>query len=872
MRVITNFFSAKNMLFLVLFVGLFVMSKQTIGQDCTDFYGPTGQPTQGLAINLCTGNPGFVTLNATATGTSAASAYTWSTGANTPISAVVTGGMYTVTISATGAPLACILNYVVTSHANPIPDLSTSDSIFCTGNQGVLRAPSGYVSYIWTGSTSSDDSLAITTAGQYFVTVTDVNTCVGEDSVSAFVNLVPVVNLGIGSSVCVGDSVVLSAGSGLDDYLWSTGDTNQTLVIETSGNYSVTVTDSNSCSGSDSYLLSNFTVPTVYIGADDTLCGGFTKILDAGAGFLKYQWSNGGAVQTATYGTTGDHWVSVEDANGCVASDTMHLEIKPAPVLNLGVDDTICASQGYNLNAGNPGNSIASYIWSTGSTNQTISIVADPTLGADISVDYVVTITDANGCLSADTLNLTTYTLPIPDLGSDTSFCQGSLFSMILNPGMFPSYAWSNGSTNATINIGATPNTYSVTVADARGCVNDDLITVIRNGLPNPNLGPDVSYCQASSFTKILNSGSFTSYLWNDGSSGQILGVSSAGTYGITVTDINGCENNDEVIITENPTPIVDLGIDVPYCEDDTVIHFIDATTQLPSNNFNFLWLNTGEVSGTIIATNFEVYTVVVTDNTSGCYASSSMEIIAMEKAMPDLGDDGIVCQGQLVKLDPGVKISGYNYTWSNGASTSTVNVFETGLYWVRLDATNGTCMDLTDTVYFSPGVLPVVNLGADQYVCDGQRVTLLNGSSPFPESTYEWQDGSVGKTYVATLSGNYEVEVTNECGSVVDQVFIEFQDCGNVYVPTSFTPNGDGRNEIFLPASDQEFNEYGFWVYDRWGSLLFKTNQPKLGWDGTVDGKIMTPGTYVWRISYVSSFQEFGLRIEKTGEFNLLR
>jgi gliding motility-associated-like protein len=609
----------------------------------------------------------------------------------------------------------------------------------------------------------------------------------------------------------------------------------------------------------------------VNIGLNDTLCDGFTKTLDAGTGFVSYLWSNGLTTQTNVFGSTGDYWVEVEDANGCSASDTMHLEINLAPVLNLGPNDSICASQGYNLNAGNPGNSIVSYLWSTGSVNQSISIVADPTIIADVVVDYSVTITDVDGCVNADTLTLSTFILPLPILGNDTSFCIGAAFSLVLNPGTFDTYAWSNGSTASTITVGASANTYTVTVTDLIGCSNTDATTVTQNALPVPNLGADATYCQGASFTKILNAGIYDAYLWSDGSSGQILGVSSAGTFGITVTDANGCENNDEIIITENPTPMVDLGADATYCEDEMVGHFLDATTLLPTNNYDFLW-STTENTGFITATNFGTFWVVVTDQNTGCDAKSEMDIIAMEKAQPDLGNDGVVCQGQLVLLDPLVTIPGYNYIWSNGATSSTINIFETGLYWVRLDAADGSCTGLTDSVYFSPGVLPVVNLGGDQNVCEGQSVILLNGTSPFPESTYQWQDGYKGNTYVATKTGSYEVEVTNGCGSVVDQVYLEFQDCSNVYVPTSFTPNGDGRNEIFYPSTDQEFTEYGFWIYDRWGSRLFKTNEPNVGWDGKVNGTIMQPGTYVWRISYVSSFEENGIRIEKTSDFQLLR
>ncbi|MGB1004613.1 MAG: T9SS type B sorting domain-containing protein [Salibacteraceae bacterium] len=862
---------AKNLRFLVFFMFALLLGNEVIAQDCTDLYGATGEPSSGLQFNICVQDPGFVILNATATGTTPATAYTWAAGGTNPVKPVVSAGTYVVTVSTSTNISACILSYTVTSSDNPIPDLSTSDSIFCSGSQGVLRAPDYYTSYSWSSGTSTDDSLVVTTAGQYHLTVTDTNSCVGSDSIVVVLDTLPVINLGTGSSLCVGDSTTIDAGLGYVSYLWNTGDTTSDLTIINSGTYSVTVVDSNSCSGDDSYVLSNYIMPNVDLGLDDTICDGANVILDAGAGYVTYNWSNGSTTQTSMYDSTGNHWVEVTDGNGCTGSDSMNLLVNPKPILDLGPNDTICASDGYNLNAGNPGGAIVSYLWSTGSTNQSISIVADPSLSADKVEDYSVTITDINGCENEDTLTLTTFVLPSPDLGNDTSFCTGDPFSMALSPGIFSSYIWSNGALSPVITIGANPNTYSITVTDARGCQNEDAMTVTSNPKPTPNIGPDEDYCEGSNFTRILNAGFYESYLWNDGSTGQILGVSFAGTYSVTVTDTNNCSNFDEVVITENPVPVVDLGADVTFCEDEIVNHLLDASAMLPSNNFNFLW-NTGETSGTIIATNFGIHSVVVTDQTTNCFAASSMEIIAMEKAVPDLGDDGVVCQGQLVILDPQVSIPGYNYTWSNGATTSTTNIFETGFYWVQLDAANGTCMGIRDSVYYSHGVLPVVDLGSDQYVCDGQIVTLLNGATSFPQAIYKWQDGSTSKSYVVTETGTYDVEVTNNCGTVVDQVYIEFQDCSNVYVPNSFTPNGDGRNETFYPSTDQEFSEYGFWVYDRWGSLLFKTNEPNHGWDGTVNGELMKPGIYVWRISYVSSYQEFGLRVEKTGQFNLLR
>jgi gliding motility-associated-like protein len=864
----TLFISKNVKAFLFLCISLFVVS-EAFTQDCFTLYGPTGVPSQGLISKLCQPTPGVVTLDATA---ATANGYSWVTGALTSSIITAVPNTYTVWVSSGSNPNACILDFVVTAYPNPTPQI-LGDTTFCAGDSTVLTVTPRFDAYLWSDGVTTNDSITVNTAGTYGVVVRDTNNCYGVDSVVVIQNALPVPNLGTSGIACTGDSIIIDAGAGYTSYAWNTGDTNQTISAGIVATYTVTVEDTNTCVGSDQFIFTNHPIPVVNIGADDSLCIGSSKTLNAGAGFNSYLWSDATTLQTATFSVTSDPWVIVTDANNCRGTDSMHLEIYNLPHLDLGPDDTVCASSPFFLNAGNPGNSIASYLWSNASTLQTINIPANPALTSDLGVDYAVTITDVNGCINSDTMNLETWVIPIPDLGNDTSYCIGDAFSMVLDPGSFNSYAWSTGVSSPTITIGPVSRSYIVTVTDARGCTNTDDIFITQHSLPYPNIGPDDSYCEGANYTKVLNPGIFSSYLWTDGTTGQVLGISLLGTYGVTVTDLNGCMNSDDIVITENPSPKVDLGVDIVYCEDDTVREILDATTLLVGGgaNHNFNW-NTNERTGIITATKFGTFSVLVTDKITNCFATGTMKVVPMEKAAPDLGEDGVVCQGQLITLDPKVTISGYNYVWSNGATTTTTNVFETGLYWVRLDAADGTCVGLTDSVYFSPGVLPVVELGGDQYVCEGQRVTLLNASTPFPDATYVWQDGFIGKSYTATETGDYEVEVFNECGSVVDQVYIEFQDCSNVWFPNSFTPNGDGRNDVFYPKTEQEFVEYGFWIYDRSGTIVFKTNTPNYGWDGKINGEDAAIGGYVWRISYVSSFQKFGERVEKVGEFTLIR
>lgn len=1002
----------KSLIFIGFLIGA-IGGNSVLAQGCTNLYGPTGEPLLGVSYKLCA-TPGVVTLNALAPLASMQTSYSWSSGGFLPSETVTAGGVYTVTVLDSASMDTCILNFTVTAYANPVVNLGPDTSI-CAGSVFTLNAPIGMQTYNWSNGSAGVDSLVVATADTYSVTVSDTNNCSGLDSIIVLENPLPNPNLPDSATACPGDSVAVDAGAVYVSYIWSNGSTNQILETNIVGLYTVTVTDINGCEGSDIVTVANDTIPIVNIGANDSICDGNSKILNAGAGpYTSYLWSDGTSAQTATFTITSDPWVIVEDTNGCFGSDTMHLEVNPLPIvnigantlicagdsvvldagpgfvsyswnnglpsqtltvtspgvysvtvedgntcfgsdtnvvtqaslpivnigpdieycqgttfnqlidagsgwvlqtwmdgvftqirnidetndtvwvevvdtngctntdtlyvienalplLNLGIDDTICASQIYSLNAGNPNSSIVSYNWSTGSSNQTITINPNPNQIADSAADYSVTITDFNGCSSIDTMNLFSYALPKPDLGNDTAYCVGDPFTMVLDPGTFVSYSWSTGAFTPTITIGATGTIYTVTVTDGNGCANSDNIQVIENPLPVPNLGPDESFCSGSNFTKILVPGSFVSYLWQDGSVGQVLGISAAGTYSVTVTDINGCQNLDDIVITENLSPNVNIGPDVNYCEDEVLSHLLDASAGLPGPGFNFLW-NTGQVSPTIVATSFGNYSVLVTDQVTACSTLSTVEILATIKADPYLGEDGVLCDGQFKLLDPNVNLQGYNYTWNTGATTSTLNVFETGTYWVRLDAQNGTCVGIIDTIVLDPGLTPVVELGPDLYPCKGQVVQLLNDQTAFTDAAYEWQDGSDKKQYIADETGTYEVSVSNECGTVVDQVYIDFQDCSNIYVPTAFSPNADGRNDFFTPETDQEFKEYGFWVYDRWGKLLFKTNTPNFGWNGTMDGNDAPVGVYVWRLSYVSAFQNGGDRVEQVGEVTLVK
>ncbi len=152
-------------------------------------------------------------------------------------------------------------------------------------------------------------------------------------------------------------------------YLWSTGATTQTIVVNSAGTYSVQVTQGG-CTGNDAINITVNPSPVVNLGPDATICAGSSITLDAGNAGATYLWSTGATTQTILVNTAGTYSVQVTQG-GCTGNDAINIAVNPLPVVNLGPDATICAGSSITLDAGNLG---ATYLWSTGATTQTIVV------------------------------------------------------------------------------------------------------------------------------------------------------------------------------------------------------------------------------------------------------------------------------------------------------------------------------------------------------------------------------------------------------------------------------------------------------------------------------------------------------------------
>ena len=240
--------------------------------------------------------------------------YLWSNGDNGQTTTITEAGTYSVTVS---NEFGCLNSASETFTTFPLPNVIISgSSSFCEGNSTILDAGIGFSSYNWSdGSTSQ--SILVNTAGEYSVTVTNQNGCLNSDMiiVTEEESLSPII---AGSDFCSGLGTILDSGSGFETYLWSDGSNDQTLYILNPGTYSVTVTDISGCSGVGVISVSNLPDPTPVISGDIAYCEGESAYLDAGGGYINYQWSNGSSDQSIEINSPGSYSVIVTDINGCV--------------------------------------------------------------------------------------------------------------------------------------------------------------------------------------------------------------------------------------------------------------------------------------------------------------------------------------------------------------------------------------------------------------------------------------------------------------------------------------------------------------------------------------------------------------------------
>jgi gliding motility-associated-like protein len=582
--------------------------------------------------------------------------------------------------------------------------------------------------------------------------------------------------------------------------------------------------------------------PTVAVTGSTAYCTGDSiKLYGSGPPGCTFAWQGPNSftastanifLPNATTNNSGTYTLVV--AKGACTS-TLALKtitVSNGPIVNLGNDTNVCASPfSLTLNAGNPG---MTYLWSGGQTTQTMSINTAGT--------YTVKVTNTFGCSSVDTISVTNNSLTV-NIGNNMTLCPGT--NTILNAGNPGAvFAWNTGQTTQSISI-AQQGIYIVTVTTS-GCVGSDTAFVLT-----PTISPisDVNACHGTLILLTASQGS--SYQWSNGVTTQTMSPANSGTYWVLV-NTSGCSLSDTINVVINPLPAINLGNDYSFCQSDIISVDLNAG----NNGAAYLW-NTGANTQSIHINSPGTYSVIVT-LANGCSASDAITINRVFVSV-NLGSDIDLCKGDTVSLNAG--FGGSSFLWNTGETTQYINVATAGVYWTMVSNNGCSAFDSVDVTVNDP---PVVDLGNDTTICAGEIIILSGGGSP--DAYYAWSTGSSQPTIEITNPGYYSVVTTLNGCVVFDDIRIEECDY-EIWTPNSFTPNGDGQNELFGPVC-YNINKVTLMVFDRWGEMIFKGSGKDVRWDGKYKGKECQYGVYTYLLEYKIRSK---LK-QKTGSVTLIR
>ncbi|MBL0095875.1 MAG: gliding motility-associated C-terminal domain-containing protein [Bacteroidetes bacterium] len=558
--------------------------------------------------------------------------------------------------------------------------------------------------------------------------------------------------------------------------------------------------------------------------------------------------------------TPGSHTLQATaiDAGGATAfSNTLSLTVLPAfvPVVSSNGGTAICNGASLTLTAQSGSN----YLWSGGQTTSSIVVSS--------AGSYSVSVTNGSGCRgTSQPFVVTVQASPTAVITALTdTVCPGA--TTTLTAAAANTWLWSNGATTQAINVGA--GNYSVTVSGAGGCTATSQPMPISSYVVNtPVVNPSGSVNILQGDSILLQASGRLSYVWSTGATGSSIYVSATGNYSVVTTASNGCTSTSAIVqvtIISSSTILTAQGV-TSFCDGGSVV----LSSIFSSGNQWFYegMPLPGETAQQYTARDSGWYYVGVWLNNSWMYSDSVLIKVYSAPEVP-IANDTVACKGSSIVLSP-VIVSGVSYRWYDSAFNGTLlysgtqfptpPIIANTTYYVEAVSING-CpsagrMNLNVSLFdipkaaFTYSVTTQSGLYTANFSCTAVNpysVTWIFGDTTVAGNVSYSND----TLFTYSTAGTYEVILitSNALGctdTLIKKVYIGAK--YPAFVPTTFTPNEDGKNDIFRVRGEQ-ITLQEMKIYDQWGTLIYTTDSALPQWDGRVNGKVVPNGTYVYRI-----------------------
>jgi len=757
------------------------------------------------------GTDGSATI--TANNGTAPYTYLWDSNAsnqNGPTAVGLTLGSYAVTVTDANG---CQANEQVdvpelsslefTSNASPLNCFGDTDGA------ASVEITSGTEPYTYLWNTTPAQTSPIATdlpGGTYTVTITDGGECsevvsidIAEPDELAVDLLTPTNALCAGAEGAISSSI--SGGTGTYTYTWDNG-MNTADINTIAGTYTLTVTDANGCTATAQSTITEPAAISLTATPTDVLCNGnndATITVSANGGTANYTYSldninfqNNNIFENLTAGT---YTVYVNDDNDCTANQDLIIGEPDALMLILDSTTESCVgNDGTATVTASNGTGNYTYTWSDGQNT--------PTAGTLNAGTYTVTVTDANGCEIMESIEIISEVQIQIGVTTTNVSCFGAEDgeASVIADGVQPiSYQWNANAGNQTTPTvsGLSSGTYTVTITDGNDCMKVEEVIITQPAPISLTLAGEDVVCNgtATGTVSVAAAGGTGTYLyqWNDGNMQQSTQINElvAGTYTVTVTDDNGCQAIDSLLVNEpsESVSIAGAGSTLDCFGDSNGRITLNAGGGTPPYSYSLDNENFTQ-SNIFIGLSGGEYTVYATDFTGECTAQGVVTVIEPAELTVDAGEDIQLLYGDSIMLEAVPSDSAdYIYTWSSFA--------------------------------------PDLNLSCTDCPTPQAR--------PFNQIMY-----------------TVTIESENGCVASDDvRVFINKEQ--PVFVANAFTPNSDGFNDVlYVQGGAAAERVVVFQVFDRWGELVFENrdtdiNNKETGWDGSYRGQEMSPAVFVW-------------------------
>jgi gliding motility-associated-like protein len=729
-------------------------------------------------------------------------------------------------------------------------------------------------------------------AGTYICKITDVNGCITYDTVTvAELPPLTITTQSNPSIICSGDTAHLSV-TGLSSFTWQPGGQTSspaTVVPGSTTTYTVTGTDGLGCIRTDSVSIIVNALPLITILPNPvSICEGDSTVLLA-SGAINYSWSpstglsnpninapHASPVVTTTYTVTGI------GSNNCSNTGTVEVTVKPEPVIVVSANpSTICQGDTTLLTA----TGLSSFFWNPG--GQTLpNIVVSPSA----TTTYTVAGNAANGCSGQAQITITVNPIPLINvLPAAISICYGDTVQLTAEGGV--SYGWSPAtglSDPGTANPAASPlisTNYTVTGENSNGCIAtaSSLITVYPQVIATAIADPSVICLGESTQLSVAGLSTFT---WlPDGQTISPVSVTplTSTVYTVTGIDNNGCESVGTVVVTVEPLPqVIASTFDTLICNGNNAL--LTAT----GNATQYIWSPGSYTGNSITVTPVDSTQYLLTGILGNCVATDTLQVdVLPAPVVTFLPSTTEGCDPLTVSFtDLSMGGTTWEWTFGDGGSATEMNpdhLFHEGIWSITVTVSNSfgcsTVLAMTDfiTVYpapiaaftVDPPMQQPVELTDATFHFSNQSTGANSFVWDFDDTTYSTE---VNPIHTYKSAGLYTVTLAaagpGGCSDTVSKAFVEVVPATTGFIPNAFTPNGDGLNDVFIPAN-LNLQSLDLKIFNRWGKVIFQSEGALLGWDGTSGGLQSEAGVYVYLMTL--QFENGQIEVHK-GNLTLLR